>query len=255
MRIYKSRSSIGEPQAHVYQSILQHQRTFTRLFQTVLSCLMLGRIQGVKKTGKRRHFSILTSIRTLTTTSISDPIRALRIFGSAPKICSEGHVIQANLVLDFISDYGFETAQTLAKLSVAGSLIYIEVSKKICSESRCWSSSPGQRAVLEYWFSGFGRRRCWVGWLDTKIALATTLEITTRFVVAKHIDYQMLLRTNSLRPPHGITNFTESIRVPLTAKGTVAGPVPLINTPITLQFQAEELNNRMFIKSSLANCF
>lgn len=53
-----------------------------------------------------------------------------------------------------------------------------------------------------------GKTASGVGWVDTKIGLRTRLQVTTRFVVAKDLDYwQMLLGVNALKPLNEVIDF------------------------------------------------
>lgn len=78
-----------------------------------------------------------------------------------------------------------------------------------------------------------GKMASGVGWLDTKVALGTKLEITTRFVVARNLDYQVLLGTNALRPLQAIIDFhSRRFRFRLPQSGLWRS-LPLVDRPTT----------------------
>jgi hypothetical protein len=48
-----------------------------------------------------------------------------------------------------------------------------------------------------------------VGWINTKIGVGSQLEVTTRFVVGKNFDFQVLLGVNALKPLQGAIDFNK----------------------------------------------
>jgi hypothetical protein len=54
-----------------------------------------------------------------------------------------------------------------------------------------------------------GKMAAGTGWIDTKIGIGNLLEVTTRFVVAKDLDYQILLGVKTLKPLQGIIDFNK----------------------------------------------
>jgi hypothetical protein len=87
-----------------------------------------------------------------------------------------------------------------------------------------------------------GKMATGLGWLDAKLGLGTRLGIKTRFVVAKGLDYQVLLGTNTLRSLHGIINYhSKRFKFQLPASKEWQS-LPLIDpTPHTQNAQAVAL--------------
>jgi hypothetical protein len=93
------------------------------------------------------------------------------------------------------------------------------VPRYVCIDSGANVGMIDEQAVLEAGLSSEirkgrptfstadGKIASGLGWVDAKIGLGTRLEVYARFVVAKDLDYQVLLGTNALWPLHGLIDY------------------------------------------------
>lgn len=80
------------------------------------------------------------------------------------------------------------------------------ISHKVLQESGLIEQIKAGRPTFS---TADGKMAAGTGWIDTKIGIENLVEVTTRFVVAKDLDYQILPGVNTLKPLQGIIDFNK----------------------------------------------